>query len=58
MPVKITKTTSGYRVSTPSMVHAKHTTLAKAKAQERLLNAVEHGFVPDRDRIIKRISKK
>ena len=43
MPVKITKVGEGrYRVSTPSMTHAKHTTLAKAKAQERLLNAIEH----------------
>ncbi len=45
MPVKITKV-DGYKVSTPNMVHAKHTTLAKAKAQERLLNAVEHGWHP------------
>lgn len=40
-PVKITKV-DGYRVSTPHGVKAKHTTLAKAKVQERLLNAVEH----------------
>jgi hypothetical protein len=46
-PVKITKTKGGkYRVSTPSQVHAKGTTKAKAKSQERLLNAVEHGWVP------------
>jgi hypothetical protein len=43
MPVKISKIKGdGYRVSTPTSVHAKHTTLAKAKAQERLLNAIEH----------------
>ena len=43
MPLKIQKTGKGtYRVSTPNMIHAKHTSLAKAKAQERLLNAVEH----------------
>jgi len=43
MPVKITKTGKGtYRVSTPNQVHAKSTTLAKAKAQERILNAIEH----------------
>lgn len=42
-PVKITKTGKGkFRVSTPEMVHAESTTLKKAKAQERLLNAVEH----------------
>jgi hypothetical protein len=28
------------------MVHAKKTSLKKAKAQERLLNAVEHGWEP------------
>jgi hypothetical protein len=44
MPVKITKTGKGtYRVSTPNGVHAKGTTKAKAMAQERLLNAVDHG---------------
>lgn len=46
MPVTISKNDGGYRVSTPKGVHAKHTTLAKAKSQERLLNAVEHGWVP------------
>ncbi len=43
MPITIRKTGKGtYRVSTPTSVHAKGTTLAKAKAQERILNAVEH----------------
>jgi len=43
MPVSITKTKKGrYRVSTPGGVKAKSTTKAKAKAQARLLNAVEH----------------
>jgi hypothetical protein len=46
MPVKISKADGGYRVSTPNGVHAKHTTKAKAQAQERLLNAVEHGWKP------------
>ena len=46
MPVSITKQGSGYQVSTPNGVHAKHTTKAKALAQERLLNAVEHGWKP------------
>jgi len=46
-PVKITKTGKGaYRVSTPTSVHAKGTTKSKAEAQERLLNAVEHGWHP------------
>lgn len=35
-----------YRVSTPNAVHAKHTTKAKAKAQARLINAVDHGWKP------------
>lgn len=46
MPVKIKKVKGGYRVSTPHGTKAKHTTKAKAMAQERLLNAVEHGWHP------------
>ena len=43
MPVSISKIASGkYRVRTPNQVHAKGTTLAKAYAQQRLLNAIEH----------------
>lgn len=42
----MTKVKGGYQVRTPNMVHAKHTTKAKAQAQMRLLQAVEHGFVP------------
>lgn len=43
MPVAIRKIGKNqYRVSTPSQVHAKHTTKKKAEAQKRLLNAVEH----------------
>jgi hypothetical protein len=42
MPVKIKKKGKKYTVSTPNSVKAKGTTKAKAKAQERLLNAVEH----------------
>jgi hypothetical protein len=45
MPVTIKKV-DGYRVSTPHGVKAKHTTKTKAMAQERLLNAVEHGWKP------------
>ena len=40
-PVKIKKV-DGYRVSHGGKVSAKHTTKAKAEAQRRLLNAVEH----------------
>jgi hypothetical protein len=47
MPVTIRKKKGdGYTVSTPHGVKAKGTTKAKAKAQERLLNAVEHGWHP------------
>ena len=43
MPVKVTKTKAGkYRVATPHGVKAKGTTKEKAKAQERLLNAIKH----------------
>ena len=59
MPVKITKLKSGkYRVSTPSGTHAKGTTKAKAKAQERLLNAVEHGWHPTGKKAKKRSKKR
>lgn len=48
MPVKIRKTPGGkYRVSTPNGTKAKGTTKEKAEAQERLLNAVEHGYKLD-----------
>jgi hypothetical protein len=47
MPAKITKKGSKYQVRTPNAVHAKGTTLAKAKAQQRLLNAIDHGWTPD-----------
>jgi hypothetical protein len=47
MPVKIQSVGKGkYRVSTPHGTKAKHTTLAKAKRQQRLLNAVDHGWKP------------
>ncbi len=47
MPVRITKLSGGRRrVATPGGVKAKSTTPAKAAAQKRLLNAVEHGFKP------------
>jgi len=43
MPVKKTKLKGGkIRVSTPGGVKSKGTTPAKAAAQERLLNTVEH----------------
>ena len=50
MPAKVRKRGSKYQVRTPSGVHAKGTTKAKAEAQARLLNAIDHGFVPKRKR--------
>ncbi len=45
MPAKVIKNKGGsYRVVTPNAVHAKHTTKEKALAQQRLLNAVDHGW--------------
>lgn len=46
MPVKVKKVGSGYRVSTPGGVKAKSTTKKKADSQERLLNAIDHGWTP------------
>jgi len=47
MPWTKKKLKSGrYRVFSTSGTRAKSTTLKKAKAQIKLLQAVEHGFVP------------
>ena len=47
MPVSIKKVGKGsYRVATPHGIKAKHTTKAKAAAQKRLLQAVDHGWKP------------
>lgn len=49
MPAKTTALGGGrYRVSTPNGVHAKSTTKEKAMAQSRLLNAIDHGYQPDK----------
>lgn len=60
MPVKLRKLKGGKaRVSTPSGVKAKATTMEKAKSQERLLNAVEHSdWRPTRDKLRKAVSQK
>ena len=50
MPAKIRKVRGGYSVRTPRRIHAKRTTKAKAKKQQRLLNAIDHGFKPTRRR--------
>ncbi|MEI6085788.1 MAG: hypothetical protein WCS70_16005 [Verrucomicrobiota bacterium] len=46
MPAKVIKKDGKYEVKTPNMVHAKGTTKEKAMAQQRLLNAVDHGWKP------------
>ena len=45
MPYTLKKV-DGYQVRGPSGVHAKSTTLAKAKRQMRLLHGVEYGWTP------------
>jgi len=50
MPVKIKKVKGGYRVSTPHGVKAKKTSKKKALKQRRLLNAIEHGWIPTRNK--------
>lgn len=51
MPVKLRKLKGGkVQVSTPSGVKSKGTTSAKAKKQRNLLNAVEHGWVPTKQK--------
>lgn len=55
MPVKVRKSKSGnYSVRTPGGVKAKGTTKKKAMAQKRLLNAIDHGFVPTSQRKLSR----
>jgi len=45
MPAKVIPTSAGrYKVVTPNAVHAKGTTLKKARSQQRLLNALDHGW--------------
>lgn len=46
MPVKVKKVKGGYTVKTPGGTKAKKTTKKKAKSQERLLNAIDHGWEP------------
>lgn len=48
MPVKVDKVKGGFRVKTPKGTKAKRTTKQKAKAQKRLLDAIDHGFRPSK----------
>jgi hypothetical protein len=55
MPVTISKTKGGkYQVSTPHGIKSKGTSMEKAKSQERLLNAVDHGWKPTKGYGLKR----
>ena len=52
MPAKVYKKAEGkYTVRTPNGTHAKGTTLKKAKAQARLINAIDHGWKPSGSRV-------
>lgn len=47
MPATIKKVGKGkFQVETPNSIHAKGTTLEKAKKQKRLLQAIDHGWKP------------
>ena len=47
MPAKVRKNKKGgYTVTTPGGTKAKNTTKKKAKAQQRLINAIDHGWKP------------
>ncbi len=50
MPVTIKRKGRCYSVRTPHGLKAKCTTRKKAKRQERLLNAIDHGYRPTRRR--------
>jgi hypothetical protein len=52
MPAKVSKVKGGYSVKTPSGTRAKKTSLKKAKAQQKLLNAVDHGWEPTGESVI------
>jgi len=43
MPVKIKKVNGAYQVSTPNGIKAKHTTLKKALAQKKIIDAADAG---------------
>ena len=58
MPVTVKKVEGGYRVSTPGGVKARKTTRVKARSQKRLLNALEHGWEPDRMKTMERIARR
>jgi len=50
MPVKTKKVKGGYKITHGGKVSAKKTTKKKAEAQEKLLNAIRHGWKPTNKR--------
>lgn len=50
MPARKRKTKRGYTVYTPGGVKGRGMTLRNAKKQIRLLNAIDHGWKPDKRR--------
>lgn len=54
MPYKIEKRGNKYAVinAETGEVHARGTTKQKAEAQVRLLNAQDHGFKPDKTKVL------
>ena len=50
MPYSMSSTNGGYTVRSPHGTKAKKTSKRKAESQIKLLNAIEHGFVPKKAR--------
>ena len=48
MPVRVSRTGRGYRVTDAGRTTAKHTTRAKARRQANLLRGLAHGWKPTR----------
>lgn len=46
MPVRVSKSNGGYKVTHGAKVSAKSTTKPKAESQARLLRGIEHGWEP------------
>jgi hypothetical protein len=55
MPVKTRKTKTGYVNSTPGGVKGRGMTKKNAESQKRLLNAVDHGWKPTREKMKKAV---
>jgi len=56
MPVKLRKLPSGkVQVRTPGGIKSRGSTPANAERQKQLLNAVDHGFKPDREKLKRKV---